>query len=145
MKKIKFVHILLVTLLLAVNCTVEPQKIEYGHDGCSYCTMTIVDKKHAAQIVTSKGKVFKYDAIECLINDAKNHESKEIAFKKVADFSGIDKFVDAESATYLISPEIPSPMGKNLSAFASEKEAKAMQESKSGELYDWQAIQQVIK
>ena len=107
--------------------------------------MTIVDQKHAAQIVTTKGKVFKYDAIECLINDAKNHDEQEIAFKKVADFMGLDSFTDAESAFYLISADIPSPMGANLSAFASKKEAEAMQQSKEGELFDWVTVQQKIK
>jgi len=107
--------------------------------------MTIVDKKHAAQIVTNKGKVYKYDSIECLIKDAKNHIGNEIAFKKVTDFSSIDRFVDAESATYLISPEIPSPMGENLSAFSSKKDAESMQENKKGELFDWNSVQQRIK
>ena len=143
--KLKAAYILLVLFLMVANCTVEPQEIEYGHDGCSYCTMTIVDKKHAAQIVTAKGKVYKYDSIECLIKDAKNHEDSEIAFKKVANFSGMDSFVDAESASYLISSEIPSPMGENLSAFATKKEAQIMQERKKGELLDWKTIQQRIK
>lgn len=143
--KLRAIYILFVVLLVGINCTIEPQKIEYGHDGCAYCTMTIVDKKHAAQIVTSKGKVYKYDSIECLINDSKNHDDKNIAFKKVTDFTGVDSFTDAESATYLISPGIPSPMGANLSAFASKKEAEAMQKSKQGELFDWETIQQKIK
>lgn len=143
--KLKAVYIWLVLLLMVANCTIEPQKIEYGHDGCTYCTMTIVDKKHAAQIVTAKGKVYKYDSIECLIKDAKNHEDSEIAFKKVANFSGMDSFVDAESATYLISVEIPSPMGANLSAFARKNEAEALRKSKTGELFDWKTIQQRIK
>ena len=30
--------------------------------------MTIVDKLHAAEIVTKKGKVYKFDATECMIN-----------------------------------------------------------------------------
>jgi copper chaperone NosL len=30
--------------------------------------MTIVDKVHAAEIVTKKGKVCKFDATECMIN-----------------------------------------------------------------------------
>ena len=29
--------------------------------------MTIVDRQHAAEAVTSKGKVFKFDAIECMV------------------------------------------------------------------------------
>ena len=30
--------------------------------------MTIVDPRYGAELVTTKGKVYKYDAVECLIN-----------------------------------------------------------------------------
>lgn len=30
--------------------------------------MTIVDKQHAAQVVTKKGKAYSFDAIECMVH-----------------------------------------------------------------------------
>ena len=39
-------------LLLTTGCKVEPKPIAYGKEGCHFCSMTIVDQQHAAQIVT---------------------------------------------------------------------------------------------
>ena len=53
--------------LLLLACNSGPQAISYGKDACSYCKMTIVEKPFGCEIVTSKGKVAKFDAIECLV------------------------------------------------------------------------------
>ena len=47
-------------LIFLIGCTVSPKPIDYGNDGCHFCKMTIVDKVHAAEIVTKKGKVFEH-------------------------------------------------------------------------------------
>lgn len=51
----------LITALVAIgllwSCSIAPEPINYGQDGCHFCKMTIVDKVHAAEIVTTKGKV----------------------------------------------------------------------------------------
>ena len=52
-----------------VSCKIEPQPIEYGKDQCNFCVMNIVDQNHSAQYVTKKGKQFKFDAIECMVNE----------------------------------------------------------------------------
>ncbi len=64
------VLIFLVSQLLS-SCQPRPEPIHYGQDACDFCRMTIVDKQHAAQMVTEKGRVYKYDAIECMLNDLK--------------------------------------------------------------------------
>jgi copper chaperone NosL len=43
----------------------------WGEDACHFCKMTLVQKGYAAQRINEKGKVFKYDAIECLLGDIK--------------------------------------------------------------------------
>ena len=35
-------------------CSVEPVEINYGEDACEFCKMNIVDKQHAAELVTPK-------------------------------------------------------------------------------------------
>ena len=52
--------------LLYCSPTVEP--ITFGDDQCTFCKMSIVDKRYGAEVLTTKGKVFKYDALECMIN-----------------------------------------------------------------------------
>lgn len=52
---------------LITSCQKGPKEIMYGHENCEFCSMTIMDDKHAAQIVTNTGKVYVYDSIECML------------------------------------------------------------------------------
>lgn len=132
--------ITLTALLWLSSCSIEPQSIAYGKDACGYCKMNIVDQQHAAEIVTKKGKVYKYDAIECMLQDEDNNSPEKTALFLVMDYNSPNTFVGAEEATYLISENVPSPMGANLSAFASKSEAERLQIEKSGTLYTWDEI-----
>ncbi|HRJ13994.1 MAG TPA: hypothetical protein PLI34_03310, partial [Saprospiraceae bacterium] len=64
MKKLFYLSIM---ILAAAACTPTAKPIEYGADACYYCKMTIVDRQHAAEAVSAKGKVFMFDAIECMV------------------------------------------------------------------------------
>jgi len=103
--------------------------------------MTIVDKTHAAEVVTKKGKVFKYDAIECLINDIAEKEENSFAYLLVTDFASPEKLVNATEVIYLISEEIRSPMGENLSAFTNKEKASSFK----GKLFNWETIKEQIR
>ena len=126
---------------LFISCTIEPAKINYGNDACHYCKMTIVEETHAAQLVTKKGKPYKYDAIECLLNDFENREEKDVALFLVTDYLTPKKLIDAKTATYLISEEIQSPMGANLSAFEFKENAAKYAKNDKDKIYDWTEIQ----
>lgn len=132
--------LLLLMLNLVFACSIKPSKIEYGKDACRYCKMTIVQKTHAAQMITKKGKPFKYDAVECLINDLLDRDTSKIELILVTDYLNPATLIDAKTATYLISSTIKSPMGANLSAFASKEEAKKFLKSDKDKLYTWQEI-----
>ena len=133
--------------LSAVSCTPSPKPIAYGTDACHYCKMTIVDQQHAAEAVTAKGKAFKFDAIECMVNylEGQEGQSQEYAFLLAADYEKPGELIPAESSYYLISPAIPSPMGAYLSAFETQERAKAMQSAKEGEVFDWKGLRAHIK
>jgi len=133
-----------VILLLTISCKVEPAAIEYGKDQCSFCVMNIVDKTHSAQYVTKKGKQFKFDAIECLVNDLSEKNESNLAKILVADYGNPGQMIDASSAIFLISPEIKSPMGANLSALSSSEKAKELQQKYSGEIYSWESLKQQL-
>ena len=103
--------------------------------------MTVVDKTHAAEYVTKKGKPYVFDSIECLVD--KLHElnnEKDMAYLLVADYSNPGTLIDAQKANYLISEKIKSPMGANLSAFKSLDEAQKTQQKYGGQLYNWSEL-----
>ncbi|MGB5462039.1 MAG: nitrous oxide reductase accessory protein NosL, partial [Aureibaculum sp.] len=110
-------------------------------DACHFCKMTIVEETHAAQIVTKKGKAFKYDAIECLLNDLENHEKEDIALYLVTDYLTPQKLIDAKTATFLISKSIQSPMGANLSAFENRNEIEEYAKNEEDKIFDWADLQ----
>lgn len=142
----KYLIIPLFTILcLIIGCSVGPKPIDYGHVGCHYCSMTIVDKQHAAQLVTKKGKVFNFDAIECMINHLKDEDESTMALFLVNDFDQPGELVDATKTSYLISENIPSPMGAFLSAFSEEQAAQHALDENGGELYAWAEIKERFK
>jgi|TARA_R110000764_G_scaffold239973_2_gene341143 copper chaperone NosL len=102
--------------------------------------MTIVDKQHAAQWVTKKGKVFNFDAVECMMNQLKDEDESTIGLLLVNDFDHPGELVDATKATYLISENIPSPMGAFLSAFSEEQAAEHTLEANGGKLLTWSEL-----
>ena len=133
-------------LILLVACTAEPQPIEYGSDACAFCQMTIVDRQHAAEMVTKKGKAFKYDAIECMIRDLnRNHDISQVALLLITDFANAGHLIDAKKATYLISENIPSPMGANLSGFKDKSEAERVKNQEGGALFTWEQVLEKYK
>lgn len=133
LKQFSFVALLLVF----TSCNVGPQAINYGSDSCHFCKMTIVDKVHAAEIVTNKGKVYKFDATECMIHFMKEFDTSEINLYLTNVYTEPETLVDATKATFLISKNIPSPMGAFLSAFKTKEEAQKYQAEKDGTLYSW--------
>lgn len=139
MKTLKLYSIVAILLLLA-GCNASPQPIDYGNDGCHFCKMTIVDKVHAAEVVTKKGKVYKFDATECMVNFMKAFDTSEIKLYLSNNYTQPEALIDATKATFLISENIPSPMGAFLSAFKHRTDAENFQKDKSGVLYNWNEL-----
>ena len=129
-----------VALFIMLGCSVGPQPIEYGQDGCHFCKMTIVDKLHAAEIVTKKGKVYKFDATECMINFLDEFDISIVKLYLSNNYSNPEELIDATKATFLISENVPSPMGAFLSAFKNKEDAIKVQAEKSGEIYTWNEL-----
>ena len=130
----------LVVLTVLFSCNVGPQPIDYGNDGCHFCKMTIVDKLHAAEMVTKKGKVYKFDATECMIHFLDEFDTSTIALYLSNNYTEPEILIDATQATFLISANIPSPMGAFLSAFKNSEDAMNTQTKKGGKLYIWKEL-----
>lgn len=136
---------ILVFVLFAVSmvgCSIEPKPINYGSDACDFCKMTIVDQIHGAEIVTDKGKVYKFDAIECMI-DFKEDMSKETPQMFLTNHYHTPKvLISAEKATFLISENLPSPMGEFITAFETKTEAEEVRAELDGKIYTWEELLQ---
>lgn len=146
MKARTYFSLILLLIFLTSACNVAPDSINYGSDACHYCSMTIVDKTHAAQKVTKKGKQFKYDSIECLVNDLilKQNEA-ELSLIFVANYTSPGKMISAENAVYFISDAITSPMGANLTAVDSKDKLETILNEKEYETFSWTTLKEYFR
>lgn len=140
----KKIIIYIISMVIFVSCKIEPKEINFGQDACYYCKMTIVDKPFASEIVNSKGKVYMYDAIECMIKNLKD-EKLTAKMYLVYDFKNPNQFINAKESYYVISDKIKSPMGENLAAFNSKSSAQNFIENNGGKLYNWVEIKNHFK
>jgi copper chaperone NosL len=104
--------------------------------------MTVVDKQHAAQLVTAKGKVFNFDALECMINYLREVEEQEIGLLLTNTYHQPELLMEVEKCTFLISEGIPSPMGAYLTAFRTSEEAQTALDEHDGKLFTWEELRQ---
>ncbi|MDQ7918348.1 nitrous oxide reductase accessory protein NosL [Mesonia sp. MT50] len=137
MKKLSFLFLFVLTL---VSCSMEKQPIAYGEDSCDFCKMTIVDQIHGAELLTDKGKVYKFDALECMLNFEAEMGKEKAGQFYTNHFLSPGELIRAEEASFLITENIPSPMGEFITAFPSQKEAEKVQAEKDGEVYTWGAL-----
>ena len=134
----KLIFIATIALTLS-SCTVEPEPIRYGEDACHHCKMTLVDKKFGAELVTRKGKIFKFDDVNCMLLFFNSQEvsTEEFSHRLVVDFSQPAKLVEADKAFYLKSPMIQSPMLSQVAAFENEQDMKAAKNELRGIYLVW--------
>lgn len=128
---------------LMAGCSHAPDPILYGKDACTHCKMTIMDKRFATELITAKGKTYKFDAAECMVaylqeNPAIASDPKSMFL--VSDFSHPGQFADARHSFFLRDSGLSSPMGGNLAAFSSSRSAEAAKKDKSAQIYDWSSL-----
>ena len=131
---------ILLIALIFTSCGIGVKPIEYGTDVCYYCDMTIVENQYGAEAVTDKGKIRKFDAIECMVKYIRKNPELEFFSTVVNVFDQPGELFDAKTCTYLITRALPSPMGAYLTAFSTKEKAIEMQKKKMGELYTWEEI-----
>jgi len=134
-------------LLLAASCSIEAEPIRYGEDNCVECQMTIMDRRYGTEVVSAKGKVYKFDSIECLVEFLDKNENKGEDYNLVlfTPFDQPGKLVDAQKSHVLHSKDLPSPMGLFLTAFETEATAMNFKEQYGGKVYCWDGLRENFK
>jgi copper chaperone NosL len=122
-----------------VSCSSEPVPIQYGRDSCIRCRMIITDTRFGTEIVTKKGKVLYFDSIECLMRyyQSDRCDKTQTGHIMITDASAPGALIPAEQSAYLISENYPSPMGDNLSGFATVQSRDQFLKEYGGQGYSW--------
>jgi len=141
------IAVILFIVVFFGGCIPEPAPILYGEDQCIYCKMIISEQGYGAELVTQKGKVYKFDTIECLTAYILKEriEPERIHSMWAVNFNGTDTLLDVNKSIFLHSDRLHSPMGLNLSAFSTRGDAEDMRQKYGGQLLSWQEVQEFVK
>jgi copper chaperone NosL len=135
----------LAVMLFFWACTPQPSPIQYGHDQCAFCKMTIMDQRFGAELVTTKGKVYKFDDLFCLHNFYKANGAKDAEYSHILvnDYSNPGALLDLRKAQLLKAASLRSPMAGNVAAFLTADALKAIQQAQDApsETFDWSTFQ----
>lgn len=134
-------------VLLAVGCSSPgPAEIHYGADLCDYCDMTIADQAFGAELVTTKGKVLKFDSIECLAASSVEERIAGVDVHSlwVTDFHQPGSFLTVGEAVIVATDRQKSPMGIGLVAVGSQAAAVDLIAQKGGRIVDWDNTKRLV-
>ena len=117
----------------------RPPDIRYGEDVCSRCHMIINEERYAAARVFSDGQTFLFDDIGELLafRDVPN-SPQQVWFH---DYETA-QWVTAESAYFVKSPDLKTPMGNRIVAVASSTAANALAQRVNGKVFRFAELNQ---
>jgi copper chaperone NosL len=129
------------------SCSHEPEAINFGHDECALCKMTITDEKYGSEIVTKKGRFYKFDALECMAKYILegNIDTNDTHSIWTVDYKNPQKLIDAKSAVYLRSKTLPSPMAMFFTSFSNMDELETIKKEHEGDVLNWYDVKKIVK
>lgn len=138
----KYLSLSFIAVVSLFSCSVKPEPLVMGKDACYACKMTLVDEKFGGEIVTKKGKIYKFDDLNCMIGFVHSgFEPKEnIATYLVANYDGGPKLLDATKAFYSQSDLIRSPMAGHVAAFEGTEETEKFNAEWNGTILSWNEL-----
>lgn len=144
MKLKKSLATILISSLLLSSCSSGPSPIKYGVDDCHFCKMKISDTRFGAELLTKKGRNYKFDDSVCLIEFLKENtiENEKIQSLYLASFYAPQELLDVQGAVLLKSDEINGPMSGTVVALRGKEEAKKLEAELTGdnEIVSWEDL-----
>lgn len=138
MKKRNYIILSFLAFFL-MACSTSPQPIQFGSDDCDHCKMTISDERFGAELVTKKGRIYKFDDLHCILDFIADGTVPGSNIQSIwgVDFAHQGELVDLEKAWILRHEDLKSPMGSNAASFQSKEDAEKYQNEYGGEIIEW--------
>ena len=143
--KNRTLFLLVIAIVSIVSCQNSPEPIDYGHDDCAFCRMVISDQKFGGELITQKGKVYKFDSIECMVSYYNSTRMEDVQSLWTIDFSDPSLWIKADGAYYLHSKNLPSPMGMYLSSYVDRGALETMKARMNGDLLNWHEVMSLVE
>ncbi len=137
----------LIVILFLISCNTNPEPFHAGKDNCHACKMAISDTRFGGELITKKGKIYKFDDLHCLAGflGSKTVDDKDIAQTLTINFDKPNSFIDVNKAVFLRGEAVKSPMGSNAAGFSSKADALRVGETMKGEVVDWTTLLNHLK
>ena len=142
------IHLAMAVLSLCIMaCEPQVRPIDYGQDACDYCRMSIVEDHYGSELLTTKGKAYKFDSIECLAAFVLKERvpPKLVYGLYFTDVEQAGILVAREGLHFVQAKKLKSPMGLNLSAYASAETAASVAELYFGSVMSWGEVLQFVE
>ena len=145
--KLSLAQVSLPLILMLTSCTIKPEAFIPGKDACHFCKMNISDTRYGGEVITKKTKVYKFDDLHCMAAFLNSGwlEEKDIARTLTINFQQPNTFIDVSNASFVVGPEMKSPMGSNAAGFETQDKAASHSLTGQVEVLDWSALRSKLK
>jgi copper chaperone NosL len=135
-----------IATVVLTSCKTQPQPFAYGKDICDDCKMTIMDPKFGGEIITKKGRIYKFDDSHCMVHFLKVGSVKEsdIAQTVFVDHDNEKNFLNVKSSYFVVSGQLKSPMNGNAGCFPSLQVAEQKAKELNGVVKNWDQLYQTL-
>lgn len=130
----------LATLAVAAACAShDPRPIAFGSEPCAHCHMTIVDRRYAAELVTTTGKVYAFDDVGCMASFLAAGTVPAAKVKAVwfHAFLEPDSLLPGAEVQLVRSDTLRTPMGSGLAAARAGDQVAELQRLVGGTPTTW--------
>ena len=131
--------------IAAIACGGSPPPIDYGVQGCDYCRMQIDDPRYGGQVITTTGKVYAFDSVECLAAFAESFDASRVRMIRVADFSDPGTLIPVADARFYQDPERGGPMGGGWFAVSAGADSARLASNVRGTPAEWDTVRRLAQ
>ena len=131
-----------VIAMLLSSCNTGPEPLQVGKENCNFCKMTISDARFGAEVITNKGKLYKFDDMHCIVSSIKSGVPAATEIKEIylTDYSGKHELKKSTELFLLKSDDLRSPMAGNIAAFSSKDSLNKVMAFYKGEELTWKDV-----
>jgi hypothetical protein len=131
-------------LLLAAVLLAGPARaaLDAGRPACDYCRMIFSEHGFGGEIVTRSGRRKIYDTVECMAAAVLTDSvpQRDIHAIRVVDHDAPYAHIALRHTVFLHCPELQSPMGLSLLAYADSGRAGRACPRHAGRVLDWRGV-----
>lgn len=122
------------------KAALAPPEVHWGQDVCAVCTMIVSEERPsaAAAVDVGNGRIETrvYDDIGCLLRD---RGVETFAARWVHDQED-GNWIPADTACFVLSSRLRTPMGSGVAAFASRERARSFAAGEDAPIADWSGL-----